>query len=117
MKTPQAFAGAAISVVAIFSLLAPAFAAAATNTTLTVSPESATYGGTVTLTATLTSNPGGSPENGKTVFFNVGGNFVGSGTTNGSGVATLSGVDVSNVSVGTHTNDITASYLGGGGLN
>jgi Bacterial Ig-like domain (group 3) len=57
---------------------------AATN--LTVAAASGTYGGSVNLTATLTS---GSGISGESISFTIDGNPVGSATTNGSGVATV----------------------------
>lgn len=60
--------------------------AAATATTLSASPTSGTYGTSVTVTATVTT--GGSPLPGGTVNFQLGGATIGTGATNGSGVAT-----------------------------
>jgi len=55
-----------------------------------VTAASGTYGGTVTLTATLTSNS--SPVSGKTITFTLNGNPAGSGVTDPSGIATSSSV-------------------------
>ncbi len=70
---------------------------------------SGAYSGTATLTATLTS--GGTPLNGKTISFTVNGNSVGNAATNTSGVATLSGVSLSGISIGTHPNAVGASFV------
>ncbi|HJU92491.1 MAG TPA: Ig-like domain repeat protein [Pyrinomonadaceae bacterium] len=67
-----------------------------------------TFGGTATLTATLTT--GGSVLSGKTVSFTVNGSGVGNATTNASGVATLSGVSISGVNAGTHPDAVGASF-------
>src|SRR5262249_12903768 len=64
--------------------------ATAAATLLTVTAASGTYGGSVTLTATLTSNS--SPVSGKTINFTLNGNPAGSGVTNPSGIATSSSV-------------------------
>jgi hypothetical protein len=60
----------------------------------------------VDLTATLT-DESNNPISGQTVHFSVGGSPVGDATTNGSGVATISGFDVSGLSVGDHEVDVT----------
>lgn len=82
---------------------------------LTLGSASGTYGGTSTLTATLTA--GGSPLAGKTVSFTVndGGRVtpVGTATTDASGVATLSGVSLQGLSAGTYSGAVGASFAGG----
>ncbi len=74
-----------------------------------------TYGGSATLTATVTA--GGSPLLGETVTFtlDVGGSVtpVGSATTNGNGVATLTGVSLAGLSGGTYSGAVGASLAGG----
>src|SRR5882724_4157310 len=65
----------------------------ATSLALTApSPTSVSFGstGAVIFSATLTRTTGGAAVSGATVNFTVDGNAAGSGTTNGSGVATLS---------------------------
>jgi hypothetical protein len=62
-------------------------------------------GQSVTFTATVTSTSGGTPTG--PVSFSDGGNSLGSGTLNGSGVAT---VTTSGLAIGSHS--ITALYLG-----
>ncbi|MGO9471150.1 MAG: IPT/TIG domain-containing protein [Isosphaeraceae bacterium] len=73
-----------------------------------------TFGRTSTLTSTLTS--GGSPVANKTVSFslNEGGTMttVGTATTNASGVATLSGVNLVGFSVGSFAGIVGASFAG-----
>ncbi|HYF75535.1 MAG TPA: Ig-like domain repeat protein, partial [Symbiobacteriaceae bacterium] len=72
-------------------------------TSLSVSPASASYGGTATLTATL------SPAlSGKSISFTVAGTAAGSATTDASGVATLSYPTTQ--SAGNH--QITATFAG-----
>src|SRR5207244_5668446 len=79
-------------------------------TTLTVAPASGIYGGTVNLSATLTSN--GSAVSGKTMNFTLNGNPVGSATTNSSGVATKTGVSLSGIYPGTYPSGVGASFAG-----
>jgi hypothetical protein len=79
--------------------------AAATTTTVSA-PGNSTYGSSVTLIATVTSS-GGIPAG--TATFYSGSNVVGTGTLNGSGVATL---NTSTLAVGTDA--ITASYSASG---
>jgi CSLREA domain-containing protein len=71
------------------------------QTSLTAAPASATYGGTTSLSATLTA--GGSPSSGKTLTFSLNGVPVGTGITNGSGVATLSNVSIGSLHAGSAT--------------
>jgi hypothetical protein len=79
-------------------------------TTLTVAPASGTYGGTVNLSATLTST--GSGVGNKTVDFTLNGNAVGSATTNGSGVATKTGVSLSGIYPGIYPSGVGATFAG-----
>jgi MBG domain-containing protein len=78
---------------------------------------SGTYGGTATLTATLTSN--GTPVSGKTINFTLNGTAVCGGatgvtcpTTNASGVATLSGVSLAGINAGSYPTAVGASFAG-----
>jgi hypothetical protein len=71
----------------------------------------ATFGGTATLTATLTSSVTGMPIAGETVMFTLDGTAVGGAVTNSSGVANLSGVPTSDPA-GTHTGAVVASFAG-----
>src|SRR4029079_1551996 len=77
---------------------------AASSTTLTSAPDPSTFGQSVTLTATVTGAQG-TPTG--TVTFLDGATSLGTGTLNGSGVATLS---TSTLSVATH--NLTANYGG-----
>jgi len=69
-----------------------------------------TYGGTTSLTATLTSI--GSGVGGKEIDFLVNGVPVGSATTNAQGVATLTNVSIAGCNAGTHTGYVSASFPG-----
>jgi hypothetical protein len=77
---------------------------------VTVAPASGTYGGTVNLSATLTSS--GSPVSGKTLNFTLNGNPVGSAITNGSGVATKTGVSLAGINPGFYPSGVGASFAG-----
>jgi hypothetical protein len=79
-------------------------------TTLAVDPATGNYGGTVNLSATLTSGGNGVP--GKSVSFTLNGNGVGSATTDGSGVATLSNVSLVGINGGLYPNGVGASFAG-----
>lgn len=84
------------------------------QTSLTVSPVTAVYGDTATLTATLTrSNPTQNVD-GRTVAFSLRGSSVGTAVTNSSGVATLTSVNLNKtpVAVAPHAGAITASFAG-----
>jgi hypothetical protein len=85
-------------------------AAVAAPTTLAVDPATGAYGGTTTLSATLTS--GGNPLSGKTVSFTLGGSSAGSTTTDASGVATLSGVSLVGIDAGSYPSGLGASFAG-----
>jgi Carboxypeptidase regulatory-like domain len=85
--------------------------AATSPTSLSVASASGTYGGTTTLSATLTSSAVG--VSGKTVAFTLNGNSVGTASTNGSGVATLSGVSLAGVNAGSYASGVGASFAGG----
>ena len=71
---------------------------------------SGTYGGTTTLSATLTA--GGTGVSGKTISFTLNGNPAGTGSTNGSGVATISNVSLSGVGAGSYPTGVGASFVG-----
>ena len=93
------------------------YAAGAVVTTLVVDPASGTYGGTTTLTATLTS---GSPATGvsaKSVAFTLNGNSVGAATTNASGIATLNGASLDTINAGIYSGGVSASFAGDSGFN
>ncbi len=75
---------------------------------------SGTYGGSATLTATLSS--GGSPLAGESVAFtlDVGGSLINEGPviTNSNGVAMLSGISLAGLGAGTLSGAVTASFAG-----
>jgi hypothetical protein len=76
-------------------------------TTLTVSSASGSYGGTASLTATL------SPAiAGKTINFSLNGSSRGTATTNSSGVATVSAASLSGINTGTYATGVGASFAG-----
>jgi hypothetical protein len=77
---------------------------------VTVTPASGIYGGTVNLSATLTSS--GSPVANKTLNFTLNGNPVGSAITNGSGVATKTGVSLAGINPGFYPSGVGASFAG-----
>jgi hypothetical protein len=79
-------------------------------TSVNVPAASGVYGGTTTLSATLTS--GGNPVSGETITFNLNGNPVGSGTTNGSGTVSVSGVSLTGINAGSYPAAIQASFAG-----
>jgi hypothetical protein len=79
-------------------------------TTLNVSAATGAYGGTTTLSATLTSNANGVPN--ETVSFTLNGSGVGGATTNASGVATLNNVSLSGINVGSYPTGVAASFAG-----
>ena len=83
-------------------------------TSLAVDPATGTYGGTTTLSATLTS--GANPVPGQSVDFTLNGSGVGSATTDGSGVATLSNVSLSGINAGPYPTGVSASFAGASGL-
>ncbi len=85
---------------------------AVSATTLTVSPASGSYGGTTTLSATLTKTSDSTFVSGKTINFTLNSASVGSATTDGSGVATLSGISLSGINVGTYAGYVGASFAG-----
>jgi hypothetical protein len=85
----------------------------AVATTLAVSPSDGTYGGTASLSATLTASAVG--LSGRTVSFTLGGTPVGSATTDGSGTATLAGVSLAGFTAGTSSGAVGASYAGEAG--
>lgn len=87
------------------------------NTSLAVSPADGTFGGTTTLSATLTVS--GNPLPGKTVSFALNGTSVcgTSGTptcptTDANGVATLSNVSLAGINAGTYSTGVIASFAG-----
>jgi hypothetical protein len=84
-------------------------------TNLTVEPASGTYGGTTTLSATLTH--GGAGLGGKSIDFTLHGNLVGSATTDANGVATLNGAGLSGIDAGSYPTGVGASFGGDAGFD
>ncbi len=80
------------------------------TTSLGVDPATGTYGGTTTLSATLTA--GGDGVGGKTIDFTLNGTGVGSATTDTNGIATLSGVSLSGLDAGSYPGFVGASFAG-----
>jgi sugar lactone lactonase YvrE len=87
--------------------------AEATSLTLSATSGQATYGGAVSLTATLLAD--GIPLPNETVSFSLGGTAVGTATTNGSGVATLPtlpGIGLAGLNAGVYSDYLAASFNG-----
>ncbi|MFN8537282.1 MAG: fibronectin type III domain-containing protein [Thermomicrobiales bacterium] len=80
--------------------------------TIAVAPASGTYGGTTTLSATLTL--AGQPLAGKSVAFTLDGTAVGSTTTGQDGVATLANVSLAGITAGGHPAGVAATFAGDG---
>ena len=91
------------------------YAAELLDTELVVDPATGPEGGTVSLTATLTSMGVGVPN--ATIHFSLGGTAQGDATTNASGVATLAGVDISSYADGTYPGEIGGEFDGNDELN
>lgn len=81
-------------------------------TSLALPSVTGTYGGSVTLSATLTEN--GTPVSGEPVSFNVGSASGVSAKTNSQGVATVT-VSIAAVGAGSHAHEILAAFGGGDG--
>jgi hypothetical protein len=83
-----------------------------TNPSTVTAPSAAsgTYGGTTTLSATLTS--AGLPVAGRTVSFTINGANKGSASTNNNGVASLSGVSIAGINAGSYATAVGASFAG-----
>ena len=79
-------------------------------TSLAADPAAGSYGGTVNLSATLTGVTGG--VSGKSIDFSLNGSPVGSGTTDGSGVATLSNASLGTIAPGTYPTGVSANFAG-----
>lgn len=79
-------------------------------TSLSVAPAAGVYGGTATLTATLTA--GGNPVAGKPVTFKLNGaNFGGNtATTDAAGVATIQNVSLSGLNAGAYAGYVSAKF-------
>jgi YVTN family beta-propeller protein len=90
------------------SSVAICFVDTPTPTSLAVAPATGTYGGTTTLSATLTA--GGNGVGGESIKFTLNGAAVGTATTNASGVATLSGVSLEGINAGSYPTAVGASF-------
>jgi hypothetical protein len=95
---------------ATFKVVVAAAAPTQKDTSLNVSSASGTYGGTTNLSATLSSSSTG--VSGKSVAFTLAGETVGSATTNGSGVATLTDVSLLGINAGPHPGAVVANFAG-----
>jgi 6-phosphogluconolactonase (cycloisomerase 2 family) len=78
-------------------------------TTLTVAPASGTYGGSTTLSATLTIPAG--PLAGKTVSFSLNGTSIGSAVTDATGLASVP-ASLVGIAAGSYPAGVTASFAG-----
>ena len=89
---------------------------AGSATSLDVSPATGTYGGTVAISATLTS--GGSPLSGATISFTLNGSTFANNTavTDSNGTAQVSGVSLADIATGTYPSSVGASYSDNGTL-
>src|SRR5439155_12270721 len=81
-----------------------------TSTQLVAAPASGTYGGTATLSATLTS--ASLPLVGRDVSFTLNGSPAGTAATDAFGVATFADVSLIGLSGGTYPGAITATFVG-----
>src|SRR6185437_14201284 len=79
-------------------------------TNLSVAAATGSFGGTVNLSATLTS--GGNPVAGKSVDFTLNGNSVGSAITDSNGVANLSNASLAGINGGLYPTGVGASFAG-----
>jgi hypothetical protein len=89
------------------------FANQAPATSLAVSSAFGSYGGTATLSATLSSL--GTAVSGKTIAFSLNGVSVGSTNTDGSGIATLAGASLAGIVAGSYPGGVVATFAGDGG--
>jgi len=80
------------------------------TTVLNTIAASGIYGGTVNLSATMSS--GGNPVAGKSISFTLNGNSVGSASTDASGTATLTGASLASINAGTYPTGVRASFAG-----
>jgi hypothetical protein len=83
------------------------------SSTVTASSATATYGGTVTLSAVLSAN--GVGVSGKTITFQLNGINAGTATTDATGTATRNNVSLtspSKINAGTYASGVSASFAG-----
>jgi hypothetical protein len=79
-------------------------------TSMAVDPASGDFGGSTTVSATLTA--GGTGLVGKQVAFSLNGNPVGTAVTDGVGFASVTGVSLAGIDAGTYPGAVVASYAG-----
>src|SRR5262249_57233790 len=84
-------------------------------TNLSVAEAAVTLGGPVRLSATLTDASSSAPIADQPVTFFLGGNSIGTATTDANGVATLAGVSTAGYDVGTYAGEIRALFSGDAG--
>ena len=87
----------------------------ATGLAFNTSPASGTYGGSISLAATLTANSTALAN--ETITFSLNGTSVGTATTNSSGIATLLGVSLSGINAGSYSSYVGAAFAGDFGNN
>ncbi|MGE5375202.1 MAG: MBG domain-containing protein, partial [Bacteroidota bacterium] len=87
-----------------------------TGTTLTPAAASGIYGNTTSLSATLTYTSGGAPISNQFIDFYLFGNLVGTGKTDGTGLATVSNIPLTDYDAGV-SNDFVVSFAGNANLN
>ena len=86
-----------------------------TATTLVVSPVTGTYRGTSSgISATLTQTADGLPLNGRTISFYLDEVLLGTASTNASGVASISGIDLTGYDAGSYAGAVEAVFAGAG---
>src|SRR2546422_3644197 len=90
-----------------------ALVVAPVTTSLAVDAATGTYGGTTTLSATLTA--GGTGGSGKSISLSLNGNPIGSASTDDSGIATLPTASLSGIDAGTYPSGVGASFAGDAG--
>jgi hypothetical protein len=94
------------------ALITANYTVSSSPTSLAVAPASGPFGGTTDLSATLTSGGGTSPVSGKSIAFTLNGGATFAGTTNTSGVATVSGVSLSGINAGSYPTGVAATFAG-----
>jgi len=78
--------------------------------TVSVPNVSGTFGGTVSLTATLTA--GGANLSGRSISFSLNGKAVGTATTDANGLATMGNVSLSGINGGSYPAGVSAQFAG-----
>ena len=83
-----------------------------TSTALAVATASGVFGGTATLSATLTAGAGGLP--GQIVSFTLNGQPAGNATTDATGKATVNTASLTGINAGSYPSGVGATFAGGG---